>query len=127
MSSNLYLGLGVVSTIISTVSWLQYYSYSGSNMLIGSEAKEMIKEGKINKIIDVRTLMEYRSGRYPGAIHIPLGDFSENNRILKSLNKNDSYVVYCNTGQRARRARELMVGYGFTNVYYLSDSYQNMF
>jgi len=43
------------------------YTFMGQNLVSASEAKRLIKEGKIKKIIDVRTITEYRAGHYPKA------------------------------------------------------------
>ena len=37
------------------------YTFMGQNLVSSSEAKRLIKEGKIKKVIDVRTITEYRA------------------------------------------------------------------
>ena len=58
----------------------------------------MIREGKIDYIIDVRTLEEWNEGHHPDAVHLPHGRFPEN------INKNSRLLIYCRTGRRAEIA-----------------------
>jgi len=53
------------------------YAYFGENLISSHEAKRLIKEGKIKKVIDVRTATEYRAGHYPRALHIPVDKINE--------------------------------------------------
>jgi rhodanese-related sulfurtransferase len=45
---------------------------------------------------------------------------------LNQLDKNKTYLVYCNTGQRARRAVEVMNQNGFKNVSYIAGTYLSL-
>jgi phage shock protein E len=58
------------------------YTYFGENLVSSGEAKKMIRSGKIKKVIDVRTMAEYRAGHYRGALHIPV------NKINKKTTRN---------------------------------------
>jgi phage shock protein E len=99
------------------------YTYMGQNLVSSSEAKRLIKEGKIKKVIDVRTITEYRMGHYPKALHIPVDKINEKTTVelpRKGL------LVYCNTGQRARFAAETLEELGFENVYYIAGPYTGL-
>ena len=96
------------------------YTFMGQNLVSSSEAKRLIREGKIKKIIDVRTITEYRAGHYPKALHIPVNKMDE--KTTKELHKK-GLLVYCNTGQRARFAAEKLEELGFENVYYIAGPY----
>ena len=66
----------------------------------------MIKDKKIDIVLDVRTDIERNTlGYYPGSIHI---QSSELEKRMKNEypNKNLHIIVYCNTGHRARMATE---------------------
>ena len=55
------------------------YTFTGENLVSASEAKKLIKSGKIKKVIDVRTSTEYRLGHYPRALHLPVNKMNEKN------------------------------------------------
>ncbi len=67
-------------------------------------------------VLDVREPSEYDQGHIPGAENKPLtviktGDFD-------GLNKDEKYVVICQSGNRSAQASELLLeeGYDFVNV-----------
>jgi rhodanese-related sulfurtransferase len=95
----------------------------GQNLVSASEAKRLIKEGKIKKVIDVRTITEYRAGHYPKALHIPVNKMDE--KTTTELPKK-GLLVYCNTGQRARFAAEKLEELGFEDVYYIAGHYSSL-
>ncbi len=99
------------------------YTYMGQNLISSKEAKRLIKEGKIKKVIDVRTNAEWRAGHYPGAVHIPV---SAINKKTTAQLPNKGLLVYCNTGQRARFAAEKLENLGFKNVYYIAGLYSTL-
>ena len=62
---------------IGGLAALTAYTYYGQNLVSAEEAKRLIKDGKIKKVIDVRTITEYRMGHYPRALHIPVDKMNE--------------------------------------------------
>jgi phage shock protein E len=96
------------------------YTYTGSNRITPEQAKMMIMSGDIQEVVDVRTAVEYNAGHYPGAMHIPV---TEINAQTTSLLPTNGILVYCNTGQRARFASQKLTALGFTDVYYIAESY----
>jgi len=99
------------------------YTFTGENLVSSSEAKKMIRSGKIKKVIDVRTLTEYRLGHYPRALHLPVTKMNE--KTTNELPKK-GLLVYCNTGQRARIAAEKLIELGFKDVYYIAGHYSSL-
>jgi len=99
------------------------YTFMGQNLVSSSEAKRLIREGKIKKVIDVRTIAEYRMGHYPKALHIPVSKIDE--KTTTELPKK-GLLVYCNTGQRARFAAEKLEELGFEDVYYIAGPYTGL-
>jgi len=75
------------------------YSYLGQNLVSASEAKRLIKEGKIKKVIDVRTAVEWRAGHYPKALHIPVDKINEKNDDGTSQERFTRLLQYGATGQ----------------------------
>ena len=99
------------------------YTYFGENLITSQEAKRLIRSGKIKKVIDVRTMAEYRAGHYRGALHIPVNKI--NRKTTVELPKK-GLLVYCNTGQRARFAAEKLQELGFEDVYYIAGHYSSL-
>ena len=99
------------------------YTYMGQNLVSSQEAKRLIKDGKIKRVIDVRTAVEWRAGHYPRALHIPVDKIDE--KTTTELPKR-GLLVYCNTGQRARFAAEKLEDLGFRDVYYIAGHYSSL-
>src|SRR6056300_1148756 len=92
--------------------------FTGDNLLDAKQAKLMIRSGKIKKVIDVRTMAEYRGG-----LHIPVNKI--NKKTTAELPKR-GLLVYCNTGQRDRFAAEKLEELGFEDVYYIAGHYSTL-
>jgi rhodanese-related sulfurtransferase len=126
--------VGMIAVVIFSVIALVIivagtYSYTGKGRLNAVEASAKIKSGEITTVVDVRSDLEWAMGHYPMATHIPITSFSEKNpRIMRLLSQSSGGILtYCNTGQRSRRAAELLRSYGArVPVYYLVDSYGNL-
>jgi rhodanese-related sulfurtransferase len=83
------------------------------------EAFDLIQNNSENPdfvILDVRTLDEYNSGHIENASMLDF--YNESFRDdLDQLDKNDTYVVYCRSGNRSRSATDIMVELGVKDVY----------
>jgi phage shock protein E len=68
--------------------------------------------------LDVRTPGEFNEGHIEGAI---LVDFQSGNfeNEIASLDKNQTYAVYCRSGNRSGQAVKVMSDAGFTKLYNL--------
>jgi phage shock protein E len=109
--------------IAGTLAAAAAYTYFGKNLVTSKEANKLIRTGKIKKVIDVRTIAEYRAGHYKGAVHIPVNKI--NKKTTTELPKK-GLLVYCNTGQRARYAAEKLEALGFEDVYYIAGHYSTL-
>jgi parallel beta-helix repeat protein len=78
------------------------------------EAKAMIDSNPSLVILDVRTQGEYDSGHIRNARLVPVGELQGR---LVELNKTDSILVYCRTGERSSNASQILVDNGFLYVY----------
>lgn len=105
---------------------LNSYTYSGKQLVNIETAKQNIKANKYDVVLDVRTKLEYDIGHYPNSIHIPSTSITKQNVEKYIPNKNASILVYCNTGQRARYASELLEKLGYKNVQYISGTYKGL-
>ena len=74
---------------------------------IGNKGSEFV-------ILDVRQPEEYRSGRLPGAVFIPLPDLINK---VGELDHAKPIIAYCRSGNRSRAAAAFLLIYGFSKVY----------
>lgn len=71
-------------------------------------------------LIDVRSGQEYEEGHLDGAINIPLYN------IEKEIKENvkdteDMIILYCSSGARSKKAKEILEKIGYSNVYNLKE------
>lgn len=71
------------------------------------------QEPKNSVIIDVRTVGEFNSGAIEGAINIPLDQLENRLDLVRDY---DEIIVYCQSGGRSARAKQLLKNAGFVNV-----------
>jgi rhodanese-related sulfurtransferase len=108
---------------LSIYSFAKYYTLSGVGALDAEQASKFLKDDCVKYVIDVRTLMEWNMGHHKDAIHVPVTEFRADHPKFRNISRNAGVLLYCNTGQRARYAAELMRSYGFKNVYYLTSGF----
>ena len=120
-STSKYIYIGITSGLLSIWSFLKHYTLSGDGLISSSNAKHLIKNGAV--VIDVRSMIEWDIGHHKSAVHIPLSKLSDKMLLSKGIKKSDKIVVYCNTGQRARRASDIIRNLGYKNVFYIEGSY----
>lgn len=120
----------VLLSIIILFSLVAYaltsYTYSGKQLVDIETAKHKLHDNKYDVVLDVRTKLEYDMGHYPNALHIPSTSITKHNTDASIPNKNATILVYCNTGQRARYASELLEKMGYNNVHYISGTYSEL-
>lgn len=76
-------------------------------------------------IIDVRTPREWDRGRVESAWTINLAHPGFNDAIAE-LDRDATYLVYCNSANRSRVASRRMVAMGFRNVYNYNGSHHQI-
>lgn len=72
---------------------------------------------KINagaRIVDVRSVAEFKDGAYPGAVNIPLHLIPL--KIAELEPKDKPIILYCASGARSGQAARLLKQAGFTDV-----------
>ena len=116
----LLLLLLVVVCITTVTAMGVYYHLSHSRSryedITVDQAYELIETRPSLIILDVRTEAEYTTERIAGAINIPLDELPHR---LGELNKTDSLLVYCRTGNRSTQAANLLVENEFQNFYHM--------
>src|SRR5262245_1137991 len=80
---------------------------------------ELIEAGKAPRILDVRSDVEFKRGRVPGALHIPFAEVRRRSRDIPGP-PGDELVVYCAFGPRAWIAGSALRRLGFKKVTYLT-------
>ncbi|RPI08861.1 MAG: rhodanese-like domain-containing protein [Zetaproteobacteria bacterium] len=93
-----------------------------TNVTIG-KVQTLIKErgGTADFVIlDVRTPEEFAEGHIRGAVNLDVQspDFAKR---LRALDRSKTYLVYCRTGNRSRRATVEMSTLGFRSVFHMSE------
>ncbi|HEU4513344.1 MAG TPA: rhodanese-like domain-containing protein [Nocardioidaceae bacterium] len=78
------------------------------------EAVEIIDAGE-HTVIDVRTPAEFAAGHVDGAENIDVGSGTFEQQV-EQLDKDEEYVVYCQSGNRSAQAADRMADLGFTEI-----------
>jgi len=73
-------------------------------------------------LVDVRTASEYADGHIEGAINMDVQKDDFESVAVKTLPKGATVAIYCRSGNRSRRAAEILQGKGF-NVVELSTGF----
>ncbi len=89
-----------------------------SIQVLSQEEFEKMSSKRKSKILDVRTPEEVAEGHLMGSttINFLSPDFSKE---VQALNKNKTYLLYCRSGSRTRKAADAMQKMGFKRVYML--------
>lgn len=89
---------------------------NNDNNITMDEAKKMLKENKKIILIDVRSHQEYKEYHLDGALSIPLSELGTS--IRKNVpNREDIIIVYCQTGNRSKKAIKLLNNLCYYNIY----------
>ncbi len=101
-------GASSTSTSTSTVTYVD---------ISAEEAQEKLADdsGHVT-LLDVRTVEEYNAECIPGAKSIPLTELEGR---IDELDRSRDIIIYSQSGIESRTASELLVDYGFENVYNL--------
>jgi phage shock protein E len=119
--------LGITLFVLTLIGlWLYNYAMNSSLRISAGEARDRLAAEDFDIVLDVRTFPEVAVfGKFPGAVHIPAGDLLRlfpvdyPDRELRVL-------VYCNSGQRARKAAEVLRSLGYKKAVYVATPYQSL-
>lgn len=70
-------------------------------------------------VLDVRTPAEFQQGHLKNAILADINNPNEFLSVIKTLDKDKHYLIYCRSGARSTSACMYMEKLGFKNVYNL--------
>lgn len=89
------------------------------------EAKIIMKNDTYCVLLDVRSPQEYKEGNLENSINIPLYDIAK--EIDKEIsNKETTIIVYCQSGNRSKKAVEILCRKGYQNIYNILGGMDNM-
>ena len=81
-----------------------------------TQAKSLIQQGAL--LVDVRSSREYHSGALPGAVNLPLEQIASGPQVLES---DKPIILYCVTGLRSGKAKQIVLSMGFATVHNLGS------
>lgn len=112
--------------IIAFVYFGYQYAVDSQYRVSSEKAKELIKDKKVDIVLDVRTDVERNTlGYYPDSIHIQSADLDKK-MVAEYPNKDLRILAYCNTGHRARMATDKLHDLGYKNAMYISSTYKSI-
>jgi NADPH-dependent 2,4-dienoyl-CoA reductase/sulfur reductase-like enzyme/rhodanese-related sulfurtransferase len=85
-----------------------------------AQLAEALETGKPLQVVDVRTPKEYRKGKIPGAVNIPLEEMRSR---WQELEPDKDTVLYCRIGYRSYLACRILMGHGFNRLKNMSGGY----
>ena len=101
--------------VITNLSSCLLGTSSAYTKISAEEAKEIMDSKYGYIILDVRTELKYSKGHIEGAILIPDYEIAEKaETVLKD--KNQLILVYCQNGNKSRKAASILANLGYTNV-----------
>lgn len=78
--------------------------------------KTILKNDSHAILIDVRSKQEYNENHLDRAINFPLYDLEKECGDICE-NKNNTIIIYCQSGNRSKRAIKLLEENGYTHLY----------
>ena len=114
--------LWIVSFVLA-IAWTALAAGSAVTNVTVGKAQKLIKErgGEAAFVIlDVRTPEEFAEGHLEGAVNLDVQSPNFDKR-LRTLDRSKSYLVYCRTGNRSRRATVAMGTLGFRSVFHMTE------
>ena len=107
--------------MLSILGFMGCTAQNGSS-IDSKEAYGLIKADSNITILDVRTAKEFADGHVAGAVNIDVNqtDFAQK---IDELDRSKTYIVYCRSGRRSRKAVGIMAAKGFKNLYNVSDGF----
>ncbi|UOX33495.1 HesA/MoeB/ThiF family protein [Flavobacterium sediminilitoris] len=108
---------------IGTKKGIELESSKKQNHEIGKEAFLDLCSNENYTIIDLREAHETPKLKYESVINI---SFLEIEKHIKKFNKDQPIVLFCQSGIRSKKALDLFLENGFTNIAHLQKGIQNI-
>ncbi len=108
------------------VAIIIYISYNTkSDEITAEKARENVKAGKYDYIVDVRTKEEWDEGHLPNTISIPIGNLVAE-LAEKIPNKNARILFVCKKGVRASGVVTIAHKLGYTDVQAMIGNFKEL-
>lgn len=111
--------LSFIVTILVTVSG---YSQEKAAHLLNNESFKKAIENTEVQLVDVRTDKEFSEGTIEYAKNINVLEDSFVDKT-KELSKDEPVYIFCKSGKRSEKARNILLEQGFKTVYELDGGY----
>lgn len=96
--------MALMALVVAAIAvWLR------TGIVTGAEARRLVAEGAT--LLDVRTREEFAASHVEGALNIPVQELP--GRIGEVGAKDRAVVVYCRSGVRSRRAKQVLTQAGY--------------
>jgi phage shock protein E len=113
------VAVAVAVAVIGWFIWGQRTSFSPD------EARQRIREGKYDVVVDVRTPEEWRKGHRDDAISVPIGEFVT--EFPKRVPDREARILMvCRKGIRAEAAALMARKKGYTHVHYVEGEHDGL-
>lgn len=89
--------------------------------MIPSHLSALLSTPNPPRLIDVRTPREFESAHIDGSLNLPLDQLSQGLNNLPT----ETLILICQSGQRAKRASEILSQSGLTNLQVLQGGIEN--
>ena len=102
-----------------------YWYFQHRTMIAPETAKNNLRAGKYDHVVDVRTQEEWDAGHLPNTISIPIGIFVT--ELPKRIPNKDARILFvCKRGIRAKGVAEMAKQLGYSNVQAMSGNYAEL-
>ena len=93
--------------------------------------QEVLRELRSGKaqLIDIRERDEWEKNHFKCAVHIPLSDLAKGIGVesLKEIKKSNKKIyIHCRSGNRARKAQQVLTQYGCKKIHIIPISMMKM-
>lgn len=96
-----------------------------ANEIDYENAKVILKNDREAILLDVRSPQEYKEEHLEGSINIPLYDLSKRSEnTIKD--KECTIVVYCQSGNRSKKAIDILSNQGYETLYNIKGGLDNI-
>lgn len=104
--------------LIAVAVMASFFLLKRMSFVTEETAREHLNNGAL--VIDVRSPEEFRQGKVPGAINLPLGELRDK-ISARVKDKQQPLLVHCLSGGRSAIAKQQLKSLGYTNVFNLGS------
>ncbi|VAW52628.1 hypothetical protein MNBD_GAMMA06-1164 [hydrothermal vent metagenome] len=113
--NNLLLFAALAMVLVMLIKAELDHQANKGSFLSPSMATRLMNNNSDALVLDVRTEADFKGGHIKGAKNIPLNDFASKLESLADY-KNQSILIYCNSGNTVIRAIKQLKKAGFAKV-----------